>query len=510
MKIRDILIAIGAIAFSILFYQQWAGINYSLFSILLIVGLGIAQPSVAKNSNWWWCVAAVLFSAISMALYGSTLAFISLIFSWSMLSAFTYRPKSSAVLNFAQSLFSIPISVPQSIRGWYLKGGRKSQKGNTNLKHWYIYVLVVVIVLIFIILYAQASSAFSEVLNKIDLSFISIGWIITTILGFIVCTILIRHKRIKLIDLYEKKWAAPLVALLYQPSQEQSEKLTVERKAGGLLLLLLNIVLLVVNASDIVFLSEGVELNTRTSFSALVHQGVEALIASIVFAVAILLFFFRGQLNFDRKAKALYFLALLWIAQNLILIATSGIKNTLYIEFFGGLTYKRIGVYYYLILSIIGLIVTAYKLYTKKPNWFLMRVNFTVFFAIMVASSIVHWDGVITNYNMQQAKANAKDPDIHYMTRLGYHNLPQLIDWAKEVKSDPFKTHQLSKEQIETLSDNIAHKAHWFIRSFEENDWQSWNYQSQKTYNYLKNNNINIKQLEKLDDIIEYEEPYNN
>lgn len=504
MKIRDILIAIGAVVFSILFYQQWAGINYSLFSILLVVGLAIAQPSVVKNSRWWWCVAAVLFSAISMALYGSTLAFISLILSWLLLSAFTYRPKDSAVLNFAQAGFSVLLSVPHSIRGWFLKGGRNTKKGGINTNHWYIYVLVVVIVIVFIVLYAQASSAFSEVLSKIDLSFISIGWIVTTLLGFIVCTILIRHRRIKHIDLLERKWATPLIALLYQPSPEHTEKQTVERKAGGLLLLLLNIVLLAVNASDIVFLSEGVELNTRTSFSELVHQGVGALIASIVFAVVILLFFFRGQLNFDEKAKTLYFLALLWIAQNLILVATSGIKNSLYIEFFGGLTYKRIGVYYYLLLSIIGLIVTGYKLYAKKPNWFLMRTNFTLFFGILIASSIVNWDSVITNYNMQQAEAKGKDPDIHYMTRLSNHNLIQLVDWAEEAKANPYKTHQLSKSQIENLSDNIAHKTHWFIKDFKSRDWQSWNYQDQKTYNYVKD--IKIKQLERPEEIYDYED----
>ncbi len=485
MKTKDIIIVLGSLAFSFLYFPHSHGINHAVFSTFLIVSLAIAQPSALLKVNWWLCVAAMLVSAISMSLYGNMLSFFSLFFSWMLLSAFTFKPYQSAILNFVQAGFSFAIALPLNIKGWFYQSARKLNKGKFNISLIPTYILVIIIVLFFVVLYSQVSSAFSNALKNIDFSFISFGRVATLIVGFVLCVAFIYHKRIKLADRLEKNWGAPLIATLSKPSEEVENKLLLERKSGRLLLLLLNIVLLVVNFSDIIFLASFNISSSQHNYPEMVHQSVGALIISIISAVSVLLFFFRGQLNFDSKAKPLYYLAIFWVAQNLVLVLTAGYKNTAYIDITGGLTYKRIGVYYYLLLSFIGLVFTAYKLYTKKPNWYLVRINFAVFFAILVVSTPANWDNIVTRYNLTKAQQKNEDPDLHYMSRLGYHNLPLLVEWAKEASRNPESVKKYTPEQVIQICDKLYIKSHRFERIYKARKWQSWTFCDQKTYEYL-------------------------
>lgn len=486
MKTKDIICLIGAFVFSFLFYQQSWGINFGLFSLFLIGALAIATLQATKHKNWWWSVAAVMFAAVCMGLYGNALCFITLLLAWMFLAGYTVSPQSAAVVVIAQAGISFLSSAPKTIKGWRIAHARKGDKtGLAN--HWYIYILVIGIFLLFVLLYSFASKSFSEVLKKIDLSFISFGGILTTLLGYYLCTVFVRHQRINSIDREEKKWAAPLIALLPPYTDGFTSRQQIDRKAGGLLLILLNLLLLIVNLADISFLADGISNPNEYNFSEMVHQGVGALIASIVIAVAILLYLFRGQLNFDKKAKTLFILALLWVLQNLVLVATSGLKNSLYIHFVDGLTYKRIGVFYYLLLSCIGLFFTAYKLYAKKPNWYLVRTNFVVFFGVMVLSCAVNWDTLIARYNIQKAVAEQKDPDMFYIGTLSATNLPLLAQWAEGLKNNPKNLHNYTPFQVNELISRWSTKTEIFLKHEYHEGWPSWNYTDQQTYNQLHN-----------------------
>ena len=484
MKTKDIISLVGAFVFSFLFYRQSWGINYGLYSLFLIGALAIASPQAVKNKNWWWSATTVLFASVCMGMYGNTLSFITLLLSWLFLAGYAVSSKSAAVVVFAQMGLSFLTSVPKTFRGWQIVHARKS-KTSSVAANWYIYLLVFGIFLLFVLLYSFASKSFSDVLKKIDLSFISIGGILTTLLGYYLCTVLFRYQHVNSIDREEKRWAAPLIALLPPYTDEFTSRQQIDRKAGGLLLILLNLLLLIVNISDITFLANGISNPNEHNFSEMVHQGIGALITSIVIAVAILLYLFRGQLNFDKKAKTLFILALLWVLQNLVLIATSGLKNSLYIHFVDGLTYKRIGVFYYLLLSCIGLFFTAYKLYTKKPNWYLVRSNFVVFFGVMVISCAVNWDTLIARYNIQKALIEYKDPDAYYIGSLSAVNLPILAEWAEDLRNDPKNLHDYSSAQVNELIARWSAKAEVFLLHEYSEGWQSWNYTDQQTFNKL-------------------------
>jgi uncharacterized membrane protein len=130
---------------------------------------------------------------------------------------------------------------------------------------------------------------------------------------------------------------------------------------------------------------------------------VGAVIFSIVMAVGVILFYFKGGFNFDIKAKNLKRLASIWIVLNGILIASTIIKNSEYVSFFG-LTYKRLGVYAFLILAIIGLVISFMKISRQKTNAFLFNQMVWYFYGTVLLCSFVNWGNIITHYNISVGK----------------------------------------------------------------------------------------------------------
>lgn len=484
MKTKDIVITLGGALFAWMFYEQWWGINFALFSLYIIGCLALLFPASTKNTNWWLALATVLISAGCMAWYGNVLCFFSTLFSWLLFSAYTFRPNSPAVLNIVQAGFSVPLSVPRFFKRINAGRLRKTNKHVLITNNILVYVAILAVFFIFLVLYANASKAFSEQLDKIDLNFISFGWLFFAGIGFFLTHSLVKHSRLKMLDREEKKWSRPLTPGVGIHTVI-TDRIKLENYAGTLLLVLLNLLLLAVNASDIVFLAQGQESFEPGEYHKLVHQGVGALIISIILAVIILLFFFRGNLNFYSGANKLQALAYVWMAQNLILIITAGIKNGIYINEFDGLTHKRIGVFYYLLLSAIGLFFTAVKLYAKKPNWYLVKVNFTAFFIVMIASCPIDWDAVIMKYNFQHAASKNEDPDILYLSTFAPQSISPVAEWVVERTNNPNIPHAYNEDVFALISQRVKDSYQQLKARHESGKWPSYSYKSYTTYQQL-------------------------
>ena len=86
-----------------------------------------------------------------------------------------------------------------------------------------------------------------------------------------------------------------------------------ENTIGLISLVMLNILLLFINVIDIKYVWFGFTYTANVSLTKYVHEGAGLLIFSIVLAMLVLLFFFRGNLNFYKKNKWLRYLAYAWI-----------------------------------------------------------------------------------------------------------------------------------------------------------------------------------------------------
>jgi phosphatidylserine synthase len=192
-----------------------------------------------------------------------------------------------------------------------------------------------------------------------------------------------------------------------------------------------------------------------SSFSNQVHSGIYALIASIVIAIVIILYFFRGNLNFYKENKNLKLVAYIWIVLNTLLVVNIIIKDAQYIYYFG-LTYKRIGVLMYLLLTIIGLVTTSIKVKNIKNFWYLFRINTLAAFTILVVSCTINWDSYITIYNLNYSKSM----DFKYLIELSDNNTFILKNHFDKHDLDDYKTSAVNKKYKN------------YLKMLNKNSWQ--------------------------------------
>ena len=234
----------------------------------------------------------------------------------------------------------------------------------------------------------------------------------------------------------------------------------------------MNVLIAVVNLLDFNFLFVDQKVPGNLTLAQFLHQGVGMLVVSIAISIAIILFYFRGQLNFYKENKTFKMLAYFWIMQNIFMLLSVCFKNSIYINNYG-LTYKRIGIYIYAILTLIGLITTLLKVYKVKINLYLVRLNGWTFYAVFLISSLINWDKLIIDFN----KGAKMEYDVYYILSLSDSNIPAFIELKDSIKDKSIK-YQYSRM--------LNSKIYFFNKNHSPFSWKSWNYQDAKAIEALK------------------------
>jgi hypothetical protein len=221
-----------------------------------------------------------------------------------------------------------------------------------------------------------------------------------------------------------------------------------------------------------------------------VHQGTYLLILSILISIAIILYFFRGNLNFYKQNKFLKYLSFIWLAQNGILAISVGIRNFRYIEHYN-LAYKRIGVAIFLLLTLYGLYTVLLKVKKKKSTFYLFKTNALAFYIILVISSLVNWDKCIATYNFSHSDTAFLDLD--YLSSFSDKTLPYLnktkleLDdiTIKQKENFNFKDYFLTSESYYNI---IQNRKKQFKKEWESKSFLSWNLAEYLAYKKLFTN----------------------
>jgi len=260
-----------------------------------------------------------------------------------------------------------------------------------------------------------------------------------------------------------------------------------EKVSAIVMLVLLNGLLLSVNAVDFFYIwIKHNSLPTNTNLSVYVHEGVNTLITSIILAIAIILFYFRLHLNFDEAGKWPRRLACIWVGQNTFLVVSAMMRNMLYVHDWG-LSEKKIGVFVYLGLCIIGLFFTLYKIIFKKNNWFLFRKNAVAFYAVLIVSCAVNWHAFMADYNVDHAlHQQGFQFDAKYTASLGINSTEAMMKYLHENK----KLEPTAKAELQAIVDHHLQKVNADVTLY---GWPSYSYQKERLFNkylYKHNNSV--------------------
>lgn len=452
---KKITIIIASFLFSILFFDSAIGLNLSIFSLVTIGFLMIYNLEKFKNKTILLHTFAYILSAIfvfinhsSLAIIANCAAFFTLVGTVSQSSNSIYVQWFNGVYTTVAGFFHRNFEVNEEAQ-------KTDWKKDIDVAHWAKLIgIPLVFIILFILLYKNGNPIFNDLVSKINFDFINLQWILFTVLGYYLFSNISKPVHVEpatSIDLKTKNE-------LHQSDDFSEEKLKKEKQLGTTLLGLLNVLILLYIATDITYMLTS-EATTGTELSILVHNGINTLIASIIIAIGIILYFFRGDLNFYTENKTLKNIAFSWIILNVILIILIAIKNQTYITSFG-LTYKRIGVHIYILLTLIGLITTSLKVLKIKNLAFLFRRNTQAAFIVLIVCSAINWDSTITKYNLTKAKSF----DIRYLINLSNRNAIILNDLKNTLDIS-----QENKNRIGT-----KYRSH--MLDLSQRDWQEWNY----------------------------------
>jgi Leucine-rich repeat (LRR) protein len=502
MKKNDWILIISVILYSWMFYQQTPGINFLIFSVAAILLLIWREPSNLKDTKWYVAASGTLVSGICVALFGTALSVVANVVSLSLLSAYSVSRNSSVILAGLYSIYSflsaIGFMIADIIRR---KSGNTQSRGSRFWIRLGIGAGILIVLIVFFVLYQRSNPLFLDLTRKIKLDFISWPWVRFTFVGFVLLYGFFYHRNFP----SWLRWDAARSNYLDADAIKTRENkifgkavnIRWEISSGLVLLILLNLLLLVVNTLDIYYLwLNPSELPAGMTYSDYVHQGTTNMIISIAIAILIILFFFRNHLNYAEGNKPIKTMAAVWILQNIIVLISTGYRNYLYVYEYS-LTYRRLGVYIWLTLTLIGLITTFVKIYRKKSNWYLFRANGWAFYIVLVLFACQNWDLVITKFNIE--KKNKVDK--YYLLSMGSPAvLPVLMqlppdssgvtsDYAYDERFTEYSSYD-SEESYDPyyrpdFNEELNRRMYEFLNEYKAGGWQSWNRQDQQTANEI-------------------------
>ena len=419
---KKILISIASgFLFSTLFYNQNVGLNMLLFAIIAIVTVFVIQEK-ARRMEVYLSAGLYLLCSLFVVIVNTTFSIFTSIVSFVIFSGSISGFKNSIYVQWFNGIYQLLAGALHQLTS------KKEEKTISSKKYNIGFiilttVIVITILIIFIVLYGSVNPILGGWLSKIDLSFLSISWILTTVMGYLLVNNLLSTAELGLITTLDRK--ASTLLKQREINDLTEKKLAKEQLLGSILMIALNVLILLFIALDISYVINN-PLSDAVALSKTVHEGVTALIASIVIAITIILILFRGNLNFYKESEKLRKLTYAWIILNIVIILLTAYKNYLYSDGFG-LTYKRIGVFIYLALCISGMVTTYFKIAKKHNFLFMIQTNARVAFIIMIVISSFSWDRTITQQNLNQVA----HPDIPYLLSMSDNTADLLYAFAK-------------------------------------------------------------------------------
>jgi hypothetical protein len=396
------IILVCSLIFLLLFYKQDPGVNLSIFGLVL-TGLicYFFQDRFSERSHLILVVTSVL-SCLAFAWYGDGASFFALSTSILFLQFKTQDNKLKIIQIFPLVFLNAFTSLGRifMFKQWLPE---KEIHNNFAKKLIAFFIIPAIFLVLFFVVYSFGSDHFSALFTDYTLDIDVPQLLLIGILGFYISFSFwnywvpeVCYEKNELLDNEFKN-----INEIKNQNTFSFLDLDFERKSGMITLVLLNIMLLVFIVTY--NYEQFFEVIEKSKLSAATHERVNSVIFSIVMAVGVILFYFKGGFNFDKKAIGLKRLAEIWIFLNGILIISAFVKNSDYVSAFG-LTYKRLGVFAFLILAIIGLVYAFLKISKQKTNAYLVNQMVWYFYGTILLCSYVNWGNIVTNYNISVNK----------------------------------------------------------------------------------------------------------
>lgn len=501
----------GGILFNFLFWRERLALNLLLYSIFILLMVFINKETVKQKKMDVFGLSHLL-AAVLVVYNHSYLTLITWYLSLAIFIGFAYLTSLRSIFTaiYATIVQILYAPVNTAVRIGKIKIGGYS--GKPLMRSMKYVVVPILLVVVFATFYSNANSTFDKYLGLLfshigdffvdclnfifgDLSFVRFLHLLLGILA--TAALLLKYPNQSILN-----WEAAISEKLFRirrkkeptnPSQNYSFNqpappkrnilgLKVENLIGIISFSALNILILMLNVIDIstVWFASPVK-SSHINYSTELHDGTNALIGSILAAMAVILFFFRGNLNFYRKNRVIVMLSYIWIIQNTLLVGAVFLRDFNYIAAHG-LTYKRIGVIVFLICCLIGLFTVYIKVVKQKTLFYLVKTNGLVWYILLLAASFFNWDTLIVKYNIDNR--DSITVNVNYLLQFSDQTLPVLTQNLPVLE----KLNNSADPAADTeLQRSLAAKILRFRQKQEDGSWLSWNFRDWQTAKQLSN-----------------------
>ncbi|SHG51444.1 DUF4153 domain-containing protein [Chryseobacterium sp. OV279] len=434
-------IFLTAALFVIVFYDQDIGLNLGILAIVYALLTLFKTPERNRTRTFLILFVTSMLSSFAFIWYRDFPSLLAVVSSILLLG---YRSRNRKL----KILFLIPVFIINSFTSIFRFFSFDAWLPKKNISGvWQKTLAFIVIPLVFISIffgiYSAGSDHFAALFTDYELDINLWQLLSLSVLGFFIAFNYWNYAVERFI--YKNNY------LLDDNFNDQSKvqkatysflDLDAERTSGVISFLCLNILLvffiITYNYEQFYEVSK-----TPVQLSEETHERVNAVIMSIVMAVMVIMFYFKSGFNFDPKAKLMKMLARIWIILNAVLVLSAALKNYEYIITYG-FTYKRLGVFAFLLLALIGLALTFIKIQKQKRNAFLFNGMTWYFYGTILACSYVNWGGIITSQNMKR-----KDFAVNYHLEQISFSERRLLKYADEKKDLQLKKKILEKVKEE-------------------------------------------------------------
>lgn len=457
-------IAVGAILVGLadlLFFTYAPGTSLGLFAFAILGGALFGRKDLLRNRRGLCFVLTGVALALVLVDRPGLLAWALFVVSMSLGALSSRVGPNETAWGWAQRLtlhwfFTLFGPAADLLKISRLSRGRGGMSALTLLG---LLVMPVIGGAVFLALFSAANPLISNALANLSLPSLSPQ---NTLRLLLWCAVFIG-----VLGLLRPRWRKPLVALPERKIGKPSAFLT---RTITLSLIVFNGVFALQNGLDLAFLWSGAPLPGDMGLAEYAHRGaypliVTALLAGLFVLVAL-------QPGSDTASKPLIRrLVVVWIAQNMILVASSLLRTADYIEAYA-LTRFRIAAMIWMALVAVGLMLICWRMLAGKSAYWLINANAMAALIVLAVLSVVDLGAVVAGWNVRHAKevgGRGVALDLGYLHTLGAPALVSLVEL--ETTTDDVAL----RDRIATVRQDILLN----VRR-RQAEWRGWTWRDQR------------------------------
>jgi hypothetical protein len=441
-----------------LFVFQRGGATIGGFAMLLLIVVALLRPVLWRNRGARLALAAAAFFALVLA---ADPGFLALLLYWTMLTVAALLPQAARfgdgwrwTLRLAVHGVLSPFMPIRDLALLNKTRGRRDSGGFGRLLT--VLILPVLGTLLFLALFAAANPLIENFLTSIDAT-ISPRTIVRLIFAgliFLAAWSLLRPPRLRLAAIASEAAFGPGNAL---PG--------ISPASIALSLCAFNLLFAVQNGLDLAFLWSGAPLPGDLTLAGYAHRGAYPLIATALLAGLFVLLTLRPGSQ-TARSRGIRLLVTLWIAQNLLLVASTMYRTFDYIESYS-LTVLRIAALIWMGLVAIGLVLICWRLLRNRSAAWLINANMLAALLVLAGCTCVDFGRMAAAWNVTHARevgGRGVELDLCYLNELGASALVPLL----ELETRPDLPAEL-RDRVQWLREKTLREL-----AEAQADWHGW------------------------------------